>query len=181
MPTGMFLLSRMTGQTPLWEAALFMIPLGAGLGMIMPVLVVAIQNATGHEDLGTATSSNVFFRSMGSAFGVAVFGAIVSARLGYWFPRLVPRNSGVSSQSVAFSPVAVHHLPGPVKTGIIDAFSHSLHTVFLVAAPVALLTLPFILLMKELPLRTDAYLGAATLSSVGAEGSVEAFAEDAPG
>jgi EmrB/QacA subfamily drug resistance transporter len=180
MPTGMFLLSLMTGHTPLWETALFMIPLGAGLGMIMPVLIVATQNATAHEDLGTATSSNVFFRSMGSAFGVAVFGAVMNARLGYWFPRLVPRRSGVNGQSVAFSPAAVHHLPAPVQTGIIDAFSHSLHTVFLVAAPIALLTLPFILLMKELPLRTEAYLGAATLSSVGGEAPVEAFADEYP-
>jgi predicted MFS family arabinose efflux permease len=181
MPTGMFLLSLMTGHTPRWESALFMIPLGAGLGMIMPVLIVAIQNATAHEDLGTATSSNVFFRSMGSAFGVAVFGAIMNARLGYWFPKLVPRSAGVDAQSVAFSPAAVRHLPRAVQTGIIDAFSHSLHTVFLVATPVALLTLPFIFLMKELPLRTDAYLGAATLSSVGAEAPVEAFADDTPG
>ena len=177
MTSGMFLLSHMTQQTPAWKAGLFMLPLGTGLGMIMPVLVVAIQNATAQEDLGTATSSNVFFRSMGSAFGVAIFGAIMSSQLAYWIPRLVPHTGlHISASSVAFSPAAVRHLPGPVQSGIIAAFSHSLHTVFLWATPIALLTLPFPLLLKELPLRDDALIQSATISSVGGEAQVEAHA-----
>jgi hypothetical protein len=158
-----------------------MVPLGMGLGLIMPVVVVAVQNATGREDLGTATSSNVFFRSMGSSFGVAVLGAILDARLAYWFPRLVPALPGgehVSSQSVAFSPRAVRHLPGPVKHGIIDAFAHSLHTVFLWAAPIAALTLPFILLMRELPLRNDVYIRSASMNPM-AEGAAEELEAEA--
>ncbi|MBO0728824.1 MAG: MFS transporter [Acidimicrobiaceae bacterium] len=175
MPVGMLLLSTMTASTSWWAAGLRMIPLGVGLGLIMPVIVVAVQNATDQEDLGTATSSNMFFRSMGMSFGVAVLGAIMNARLLYWFPRLVPplpSGQRVSSQSVAYSPVAVRHLPGPVKYGIIDAFAHSLHTVFLWAAPIAALALPFVLLMPELPLRNEAYIRSASLSSV-AEGAVE--------
>ncbi len=176
MPTGMYLLSLMTTHTPVWKAGLYMIPLGAGVGMIMPVMIVAIQNATAQEDLGTATSSNVFFRSMGSAFGVAIFGSIMNIRLAYWLPRLVPKTGvQVSASSVAFSPAAVHRLPGPVQTGIIDAFAHSLHTVFLVATPIALLTLPFALLLKELPLRDDAYIRSATVSAVGGEPQVESL------
>ncbi len=168
MPVGMLLLSTMTGSTRWWEAGLFMIPLGAGIGLIMPVMVVAVQNATDWDDLGTATSSNVFFRSMGSAFGVAVLGAIMNARLAYWFPRLVPANhsSGLSAQSVAYSPAAVHRLPSPLREGIIDAFAHSLHTVFLWAAPIAALILPFALLLRELPLRTDVYIRSARMSAV---------------
>jgi EmrB/QacA subfamily drug resistance transporter len=174
MPTGMFLLSLMTRHTPVWEAGLYMVPLGAGIGMIMPVMIVAIQNATSHEDLGTATSSNVFFRSMGSSFGVAIFGSIMNSRLAYWIPRLVPKTGlHVSAQSVAFSPAAVRRLPGPVQSGIIDAFAHSLHTLFLWATPVAALTLPFALLLKELPLRDEAYIRSATISAVGGEPQVE--------
>ncbi|HEX5267195.1 MAG TPA: MDR family MFS transporter, partial [Acidimicrobiales bacterium] len=169
MPTGMYLLSFMTAATPRWQAGLFMMVLGLGMGMIMPVLIVAIQNATRQEDLGTATSSNTFFRSMGSSFGVAVFGTIMNARLKFWFPKLVPNlgHLNLSATSVAFSPTAVHKLPAPVRNGIVTAFAHSLHTVFLWAAPIALLTLPAILLMKELPLRTEAYISDAEAAELG--------------
>jgi EmrB/QacA subfamily drug resistance transporter len=175
MPTGMLLLSTMDPQTPVWKAGLFMLPLGMGLGLIMPVMIVAIQNAVSQEDMGAATSANVFFRSMGSAFGVAIFGAVMNSRLAYWFPRLVPASAHVTARAVAFSPVAVHHLPGPVQDGIIAAFANSLHTVFLVAAPIAALTLPFAFALKEVPLRDEAYIKSATFTSVGGEGSVESL------
>jgi EmrB/QacA subfamily drug resistance transporter len=175
MPAGMLLLSTMDGQTPQWQSALYMLPLGAGIGLIMPVLIVAVQNAVNRADMGTATSSSMFFRSMGSSFGVALFGTVMNARLAYWFPRLVPAHGAVpvSARSVAFSPIAVHHLPVQVQQGIIDAFANSLHTVFLVATAVALLTLPFVLMLKELPLRDEAWIGSATMSAVGAEAPLE--------
>lgn len=182
-PFGMFLLSYMGRTTPRWESSLFMLVLGAGIGAIMPVLIVAIQNATEQRDLGTATSSNTFFRSMGSSFGVAAFGAIMTGRLKYWLPRLVPASAaarlGITANSIAFSPSRIHQLPNvAVRNGIIDAFAHSLHTVFLVATPIAALALPFILLMKELPLRTGAYISAA--SSAAAAGEAISFEEHAP-
>ncbi len=167
MPLGMYLLSTMNEHTPLWKAGLYMFSLGTGIGLIMPVLMVALQNAADQKDLGAATSSNVFFRSMGSSFGVAIFGAIMTAQLAYWIPRLVPKTPlHISGTSVAFSPAAVHHLPGPVQTGIIQAFSHALHTVFLWATPIALLMIPFVLILKELPLRDNAYIQSATASAV---------------
>ena len=182
MPTGMYLLSFMTAATPRWEAGAFMLVLGLGMGMIMPVLIVAIQNATDQADMGTATSANTFFRSMGMSFGVAVFGTIMNTRLQYWFPRLVPnlKHLSLSANSVAYSPSAVQHLPPAVRHGIITAFSHSLHTVFLWAAPIALLTLPAVLLMKELPLRTEAYIdsaGAAAAAMPGEAMPMEALAD----
>ena len=164
MPMGMFLLSFMRADTPSWLSGVFMLPLGLGMGMIMPVLVVAVQNAVSQRDMGTATSSSTFFRSMGMSFGVAIFGTIMNARLKYWFPRLVPNlghQLNLSSTSVAFSPSAVHKLPAPIRDGIIQSFAHSLHTVFLWATPIALLVVPAILFMKELPLRTGAYINSA--------------------
>ena len=179
MPFGMYLLSTMNQNTPVWQAGLFMFPLGIGVGLIMPVLMVALQNAAEQKDLGAATSSNVFFRSMGSSFGVAIYGAIMSAGLAYWIPRLVPKGAlHVSASAVAFSPAAVHHLPGPVQQGIVDAFAHSLHAVFLWATPVALLTLPFVLVLRELPLRDHAFVQSAAMSAVG-EAPVEALPVEA--
>ncbi len=181
MPTGMYLLSTMNEHTPTWKAGLFMFPLGIGVGLIMPVLMVALQNAAEQKDLGAATSSNVFFRSMGSSFGVAIFGAIMTAQLAYWIPRLVPKTAlHISGAAVAFSPAAVHHLPGPVQTGIIQAFAHSLHAVFLWATPIALLTLPFVLILKEIPLRDHAYIQSATINAVGGESAGEPVESLAP-
>jgi len=61
--------------------------LGFGLGLVMPVLVLAVQNAVHPRDLGTATSASTFFRSIGGSFGVAIFGAIFANRLGFWLPK----------------------------------------------------------------------------------------------
>jgi len=94
----------------------------------------------------------------------------MQARLKYWFPRLVPNlghHINLSATSVAFSPTAVHKLPAAIREGIIQSFAHSLHTVFLWATPIALLTIPAILLMKELPLRTGAYIKSATAAASG--------------
>ncbi|HET9732757.1 MAG TPA: MDR family MFS transporter [Acidimicrobiales bacterium] len=164
MPIGLYLLSLLTEKTPRLESSAFMAVLGVGMGMIMPVLIVAIQNAVPRRDLGTATSANAFFRSMGGSFGVAVFGAIMNARLAYWFPKLVPAaaHAKVSAAAVAFSPAAVHRLPAPLRDGIIAAFAHSLHSVFLWAAPVAALALPVLVFLKEIPLRTEAHMGATS-------------------
>jgi EmrB/QacA subfamily drug resistance transporter len=181
LPTGIFLLSTMTTTTPHLYSSLFMLITGTGMGMVMPVTLTAVQNAVPQADLGVATSSSVFFRSMGASFGVAIFGAVMNARLRYWFPHFV-HSAGhlkISVTSVAYSPAAVYKLPPAIRNGIIQAFGHSLHVVFLCAAPVALLTFPIILLLKQLPLRSNAYVGSTAAM---AEGAAEVLAEQgAPG
>jgi hypothetical protein len=149
---------------------------GTGMGMVLPVTLTAVQNAVPQSDLGVATSSSIFFRSMGSSFGVAVFGAVMNARLLYWFPHFVHATGSlrISVTSIAYSPAAVYKLPVAIRNGIIDAFGHALHVVFLCAAPVALLTFPVILLLKQLPLRSNAYVGS---TSAMAEGAAEVLAE----
>jgi hypothetical protein len=183
LPAGIFLLSRMTITTPHLESSLFMLITGTGMGMVMPVTLTAVQNAVSQADLGIATSSSIFFRSMGSSFGVAVFGAVMNARLAYWFPHFV-KSTGhlkISVTSVAYSPAQVYKLPAPIRNGIIEAFAHSLHVVFLCAAPVALLTFPILLALKQLPLRANAYVSSTGAAM--AEGAAEVLAErvDDPG
>ncbi len=94
MTGGLFLLSRMEVSTSRLESSLYMLVLGLGLGMVMQVLIIALQNAVEHRDLGIATSTNTFFRSLGGAFGAALFGAILSGRLAYHLPRLLPPDAG---------------------------------------------------------------------------------------
>lgn len=164
MPLGVFLLSTMTQHTGLWLVALYMIVLGVGLGFIVTVIVVALQNAVPQREMGTATASYMFFRNIGSAFGAALYGTIMNAGLRFWLPRLLPSGDpgSVSASSLSVSPAGVQHLAGPAKAAVIESFGRSLHLVFLFAAPVAAIALPLLLSMKELPLRTAAYIEGTT-------------------
>jgi predicted MFS family arabinose efflux permease len=78
---GMFLLSTMNPTTSTVTSGLYMAVLGIGLGLTMQVLVLATQNSVRVTDLGVATSTVNFFRSVGGSIGVAVFGALFNSRL----------------------------------------------------------------------------------------------------
>ncbi len=182
LPVGMFLFSRMTPSTPHLLTSLFLLLNGIAVGLIFPVSTTIVQNAAEQKDLGVATSSLTFFRSMGSAFGVAILGAVMNARLRYWFPHFVHvvGNARLTATSIAYSPAAVSKLPTAVQHGIIEAFGHALHVVFLVAAPLALIALPFTLLIKEIPLRSKAYIGRTGTGGEGPEIDHDALAHHNP-
>src|SRR6476660_4148572 len=78
---GMFLLSRLTVGTAPWLASVYMLVVGVGIGLVMQVLVLVVQNDAAPENIGVATATATFFRSVGGSFGVAIFGAIFAARL----------------------------------------------------------------------------------------------------
>jgi EmrB/QacA subfamily drug resistance transporter len=153
-----FLLSTMTPQTVLATASVYMFVLGVGVGMIMPVLVLAVQNAVDHRDLGVATSSNNFFRSLGGAFGTALLGAVFTGQLTSRLAGLLP---SVGADRLTSSPASIAALPEAVRTQVVDAFANSIGTVFLVALPFTVLALILALLTPELPLRETAHVGAA--------------------
>ena len=154
MAAGLFLLSRMGTTTPRAATALYMVVFGLGFGLVSQVLTVAIQNAVDRRDIGIATGSANLFRALGGSVGVALFGAIFAARLDMWLPRSVPSGAGgVDAQSLQAAPAALAAAPAAVRDGIAEAVSHSLHTVFLVATPIALLGFAVVLLLREVPLR----------------------------
>jgi len=158
---GLYLLSRLDANSGFAEASGYMLVLGVGLGMIMQVIVLAVQNAVQFRDLGAATAGANLFRSLGSAFGVAIFGSILNNRLDYWLPRLVPRDAvtGISTAALTGSPAQLRALPGPVLAGVIEAFARSLHTVFLWAVPVASIGFLAAWMLREIPLREHAHVG----------------------
>jgi EmrB/QacA subfamily drug resistance transporter len=90
MAVALYLLSRIDTGTTMLVVSAYMLVLGVGLGLVMQVIVLAAQNSADYRDLGTATAGVNFFRSMGGAFGVAIFGSILNNRLNYNLPRLVP-------------------------------------------------------------------------------------------
>jgi len=136
--------------------SLYFFVFGLGLGLVMQVLVLAVQNSVGYEDLGSATSGATFFRSIGASFGVAVFGTVftnqLSDRLGSAL-RGVPLPPGFDPASVQARPTAIGGLPDAVKAPVLHAYASSITTVFLWAVPVALVGFVLAWLLREQPLR----------------------------
>jgi EmrB/QacA subfamily drug resistance transporter len=154
---GMFLLSRMGIATGYPMIALAMLVLGLGLGLVMPVLVLAVQNAVPRPDMGVATAGSIFFRSIGGSFGVAIFGTIFASRLGYWLLRDLPASKHLdehtASELLQGGLKKIASQPPAVRSGLVDAFASSLHTVFLWAVPLGILAFLVSLCLREVPLR----------------------------
>jgi EmrB/QacA subfamily drug resistance transporter len=150
---GLFLLSTMgTGTTTLMASA-YMVVLGIGIGSVMQVLVLATQNAVPIADLGVATSSVSFFRSVGGSVGVAVFGALFNSRLADGLARSVAPGEVDDLLGGSVTPESVQELPAALRTDYVGAFADALTDVFLYAVPVVLVAFALTWLLKEVPLR----------------------------
>jgi EmrB/QacA subfamily drug resistance transporter len=151
----LFSFSRLEIDTVYWKIALIMFVFGAGLGMTMQVVVTAVQNSVDRRHMGVATASVAFFRSMGGAIGVALFGAILNTRLTHHLTEVVPAAAqaqlGAASGSIN-DVTAIRALPEPVKTWVLTAFTRSMDDVFLVAVPFMAVALIIALTMREKPL-----------------------------
>jgi len=166
MAVGAWLLTHLGLHTSLAAASGYMVVFGVGMGMTLQIVVVAVQNAVERRDIGSATSSVSFFRNIGAACGSALLGTILFSRLGYWLPRLVPKGTKLNlSQSFTITPKQLHALPPAVRAGVVDSFVRSLHVVFLVGIPIAVLAFVCGLLLKEIPLDSAAR-GAAEGAAV---------------
>ncbi|WP_323746535.1 MDR family MFS transporter [Catenulispora pinisilvae] len=161
MSVGIYLLSLMTPSTSLLTSSLYMFVVGAGIGLVMQVLVVAVQNAVPRSQLGTATSSATFFRTIGGSFGVAVLGAVFNNRLAANLPKHLPASAlgEVHGSNITASPAQLDALPSAVRHGFVLAFNDSLHVVFLLGVPISLIAFALTWFLKELPLRDRAYVG----------------------
>jgi len=170
---GLFLVSRMTPETGRLAASGIMLVVGLGLGMVMQVLVIVVQNAVSYSDLGVATSGATLFRFIGGSIGTAVLGAIFAARLGSELAHLLPQGTAGALQSgAAITTEMLATLSPPVRAAYSQAFTASLSTVFLVATAVSAVGFALSWLLPELPLRTT--LAAETAQGGGKVG--EAFA-----
>jgi EmrB/QacA subfamily drug resistance transporter len=151
---GMFLLSLLGVHTPPWVASAYMVVVGVGLGLVMQVLVLAVQNDARPQEIGVATASATFFRSMGGAFGVALFGTIFATRLSDQMAGLPHAVTAHLGSGVQLNPTQVDQLPPKVHDLVLHAFAHSLSGVFLFG--MALSLVPFVLswFLREKPLRT---------------------------
>jgi EmrB/QacA subfamily drug resistance transporter len=151
MVVGFWMLSRMDAQTSALERSLDMLVLGLGIGLVMQVLVLAVQNDVDYRDLGVATAGATFFRSIGGCFGVAICGAVFSNRLADELAKLPGLPTALASGSVTGDQVA--RLPAAERAAFVGAYADALTTVFLVCAPVAALGFLLSWLLQEKPLR----------------------------
>jgi EmrB/QacA subfamily drug resistance transporter len=172
MAISLFLLSTMGLHTSRVNSSVYMFILGTGMGMIVQVMVLAVQNAVEHKDMGTATGVEVFSRSMGASFGVAIYGAILNNRLAHYLPRLLPGDKarGLNLKTLTASPAAIRRLPPDVQHGVLSALAKSIHVVFLFGIPFVILAFFITWLLNETPLRETAHLTVDELGVEAAEG-----------
>jgi EmrB/QacA subfamily drug resistance transporter len=152
---GLFLLGSIDDTTGLVRVGSFMAVLGLGLGATMQNLVLAVQNNTAQKDMGAASSVVAFFRSMGGSIGVSALGAVLShhvtADVTAGLTRLgVQTGSGSGSSGIP----DMASLPAPVRAVFEAAYGQGIGTIFMIAAPCALVALVAVLFIREVPLRT---------------------------
>jgi MFS family permease len=154
MALGLYLMSHIGASTGGWTMAAYLATFGVGLGLVMQVLVVAVQNAVSYEELGTATSGSSFFRMIGGSFGTAIFGAIFSNLLvGNLRQALGPITIPPGAVSQMDNPALVAKLPPQIHAGLVHGVATTVEQVFLVAVPVAVVAFLLSWLLPEVPLR----------------------------
>ncbi|MEU3829999.1 MFS transporter [Streptomyces sp. NPDC029080] len=150
---GMWLLSRLETDTPRWQYSIWMAVLGAGIGLVMPVLVLAVQNSVRPADLGSATSANNYFRQIGGSVGAAVFGTLFADRLADALREELPPRAGTGLPDAdSLTPQLVHALPPALRDAYIRAYADAMPRIFLYLVPVLALGLLIAFFLKEKPL-----------------------------
>jgi EmrB/QacA subfamily drug resistance transporter len=188
---GMYLLSLMGVGSSTLQDALYMLVLGMGIGGVMQVLVIIVQNGVPHSELGVATSAATFFRSIGGSFGTAIFGAIFANVL---VGNLASHLHGVTLphgfSAADATPAVLRHLPAAVHQGFVAGYAQSIQMVFLIAVPIAALAFLATWLIPQVELKRwpeagpeapaaglpDASAAAAAATELSAQGARPATA-----
>lgn len=150
----LLLFSRLGADTPYWQIALAMLVLGTGLGNVMQVLVLAVQNSVPRREIGAATSASTFFRSIGGSFGTAVFGAVWAGRLAAEMTAAFPGGGLPAGGDATSSLETIRSLPPAIQEQVLGAFANAIDTTFLVAVPVMVAAVVLSFFLPEVPLRT---------------------------
>jgi len=174
---GMYLLSSLDATTSTGVAALHMLVLGLGLGMVMQVLVLATQNAVSYDQLGVATSGATLFRSIGGSLGTAVLGAIFTGRLTAELSEKLPHTGAGGGTEGGVNPAQIAKLPKPLHDAYIASFTDALNVVFLVATGVVIIAFLLSWLIQEMPLRQTVETSAGVGESFGAPVDTDSLRE----
>ena len=164
MTAALALLSRTGVDTSLGRLLWLMLLLGLGMGLVMQVLVIAVQNAVDYRDLGVATSGNSLFRSIGGSVGTAILGAIFAARLGVELSGAA--GAGIANGGAGLSLEAMTRMAPAARAAYVLAFTRAIDMVFLVATFIGAIGFLVTWLLPERPLRETV---SATSADVGQE------------
>ncbi len=156
----MLWLTTLTAETPIWVICVQLFVFGAGLGSIMQVIVLVVQNSVPADQIGTATSTNNYFREVGASLGVAVFGAIFTNRLSESLTNAFT-GAGASAEQASQStstldPQALSQLPDQLRDAIVNAYANSLAPVFWYLVPFLAVALILAITLKQIPLSDTA-------------------------
>ncbi|MGX1560362.1 MFS transporter [Streptomyces sp. NPDC055506] len=163
---GLGLLSTIRYDTEYWHIAIFMALMGLGIGMMMQNLVLCTQNQVEPGDLGAASSTVTFFRSLGGAVGVSALGAVLGNKITDYvkdgLADLGPKGAALGHAGTGGGGIPdLDAMPAPLRTVVESAYGHGVADVFLYSAPMALLALLVALFIKEVPLKTKGALAQA--------------------
>jgi len=183
---GLFLLHLMGVHTSTFLDAVYMLVLGLGIGSVMQVLVIIVQNGVPHSELGVATSGATFFRSIGGSFGTAIFGAIfANVLIGNLASHLHGVHLPAGFSSADATPALLSKLPAVVHAGFVAGYAESIQTVFLVAVPIAFLAFLASWLIPQVELKSwpepNAEAGAPEAAMAVPGATVSAQVLDQPG
>jgi len=178
MTAALLLMGTLTETTPYWRLSIFAIMLGAGLGMCLQNLVIALQNSLEIRDMGVGTALNTFWRSIGGTLGVAIFGSIYASKLTHYMTGNIAKLGATNPAALAgATPQALAQLqnnPGvaagftkPLQATIDHSYVQAFHIVFYSAAPVTLIGIIIAIMLKATPLKTGAQHAQAMKEAAG--------------
>ena len=178
MTIGLILMSTLNETTSFGVLSIYAILVGAGLGLSMQTIVIALQNSVDFQDMGIATSSNTFFRSLGGAFGTAIFGTIFSNRIAYYLQDNIATLQSTEPQSLAGFDASkldlittntsiITTLPPTIRDTVLHSFAQTFHVVFLAAAPITFIGFVLAFFLKEKPLQSSTAHHAAKAEAAG--------------
>ncbi|KQQ03611.1 MULTISPECIES: MDR family MFS transporter [unclassified Rathayibacter] len=149
-------MTTLAADTPIWLICVYLFFFGAGLGLIMQVVVLVVQNAVPAEQIGTATSSNNYFREVGAALGVAIFGTIFTNSLTEKLTAVFAGSGDASAAAATLDPQTLATLPQSVQDGVVAAYAESLAPVFWYLIPFILIALVLAIFLRQIPLSDQA-------------------------
>lgn len=160
-------ISMLSVSSKPWHATPWMLVCGIGMGLMMPPLSIAVQNAVDYTDLGVATSANTFFRTLGQTCSVAGFGAVMAARLRTELALRIPAEklAALDVKTLTGSPRQIKALPADLRIPVVASIAHGVHAVFLGAIPLAVLTVFLAWRIREIPLKSRSGLAQAAAAA----------------
>lgn len=158
MAAGLWLLSTLHPDSPVWVMCAALAVFGVGIGLSNQILTLIVQNSFPHAIVGTATAANNYFRQVGATVGSAIVGSVFVQRLQQFLTERLAGLGGVGGSADAgmrsLTPETVAGLPAPIHDAIIASYNEALLPIFLMMVPLAVATLLLLLFVEEKPLKT---------------------------